>query len=324
MNHTLFRSLAFFALGVVGVVGCLVAPSSAFGADLAAPSGQTSATASKSNERPHHGVMYRVRHNGHVSYLMGSIHVGQEDLYPLDAQTEQALTDAEALVLEFDTRDTAAIQSAIQKYGMYGPGDTLDKHLSKSGKAELDKVLTSTGMPYSRIEHFKPWMVADLLLVMSLERNDMHAAFGTEAYLLSRIEKLHKPVLGLESAEYQMHILNSPAPAMQEQYLLETIKDLNSGEAVSKTKSLLGVWSMSDSRGLELALKESEEDKSPVNALLTRLLLDDRNPGMAKGIEKIMEQHASCFVAIGSLHLIGPKSVPAMLAQHGYEVEKLY
>ncbi len=54
---------------------------------------------------------------GKTAFLMGSVHVGKTDFYPLPNQIEQAYRHAGALVLEADVRDPAA-QQLLQKYGL--------------------------------------------------------------------------------------------------------------------------------------------------------------------------------------------------------------
>jgi uncharacterized protein YbaP (TraB family) len=48
---------------------------------------------------------------------------------------------------------------------------------------------------------------------------------------------------------------------------------------------------------------------------------DNRNPGLAASIAAIHQNGESVFAAIGSLHMIGPKGVVALLSKRGYRVE---
>ena len=45
---------------------------------------------------------------------------------------------------------------------------------------------------------------------------------------------------------------------------------------------------------------------------------------MAEKIAGLLNAPGSSFVAVGLLHLVGSKGVPALLQQRGYQVEKLY
>lgn len=53
---------------------------------------------------------YQLEFAGKTAFLMGSVHVGKADFYPLSNQIEQAYRHAGALVLEADVRDPAAQQ----------------------------------------------------------------------------------------------------------------------------------------------------------------------------------------------------------------------
>jgi uncharacterized protein YbaP (TraB family) len=50
-------------------------------------------------------------------------------------------------------------------------------------------------------------------------------------------------------------------------------------------------------------------------------LLDDRNPRLATAIDALHTGGRSVFAAVGSLHMIGPRGLPALLRERGYVVE---
>jgi uncharacterized protein len=50
---------------------------------------------------------------------------------------------------------------------------------------------------------------------------------------------------------------------------------------------------------------------------------DDRNPGLAAGIDKLHRDGKRVFAAVGSLHMVGAKGIPALLKDMGYKVERV-
>jgi uncharacterized protein YbaP (TraB family) len=51
--------------------------------------------------------------------------------------------------------------------------------------------------------------------------------------------------------------------------------------------------------------------------------MDGRNPGMADGIVRQLQQGKTVFAAVGALHMVGPKGLPELLRQKGYQVERV-
>lgn len=52
-------------------------------------------------------------------------------------------------------------------------------------------------------------------------------------------------------------------------------------------------------------------------------LNDARNPALAAGIAKLHSQGLRVFAAVGALHMTGPQSLPLLLSQAGFAVERL-
>jgi hypothetical protein len=269
------------------------------------------------------GSLYRIRHQDKTSYLFGTVHVGKADFFPLEPRVTQALQQASRLVLEIDIRDDQPFQQALTRHGLYAGDDTLERHLSPASQALLKRELERFGIAYDNVQKMKPWLLANMLVGLDLERHGYRRAQGIEVYLLSAAGP-SKAVDELESAEYQMTLFDGMEDGMQEQYLHENLIELGDGSALKKARLLIDAWAGANDDAAEDFLRESLKEKTTSSEFTRRVLLDRRNPEMADKIEALLKRDESVFVGVGMLHLLGASGLPALLRERGYEVEKLY
>ena len=227
-------------------------------------------------------------------------------------------------MLEIDVRNDASFQGALQKHGMYANGDTVERHLSADTIAQLRNALQDAGIAYENMQHMKPWLLANLLMGLDLERNGYRRKYGIEYFLLSVADRQAKAVHELESAEYQMALYDDMTDAMQEQYLRETLAEIGSGSALKKAQVLIDAWAEANGTAMEDMLRTSLTENTLSSGFTRRVLLDKRNPEMADKIEALLKSGESNFVGVGLLHLLGENGVPKLLQQRGYEVEKVH
>src|SRR5262249_39919407 len=97
-------------------------------------------TAAQPQPKPRRFLMWKATSPTVTVYLVGSIHVGNNTMYPLPKEVESAFAAAKVLAVEINIKnaDQAKMMGLVQKYGMYGPDDSLSKHLSKETSAALD------------------------------------------------------------------------------------------------------------------------------------------------------------------------------------------
>jgi uncharacterized protein YbaP (TraB family) len=273
---------------------------------------------------PNRGTLYRVRHMGNTTYLFGTIHVGKPAFFPLEDEVTRALTLANRLVLEIDIRKPEPFRQALYKHGLYPVGETIEHHVSADTLAGLRQALQAFGIALDDVRHMKPWLLANMLVGLDLERNGYQRRHGIESFLLSLADKQSKDVHELESAEYQMSLFDAMPDAMQEQYLRENLAELGDGNALKKAQALIDAWANANSEAVEAFMRESLGEKTISSEFTHRVLLEKRNPEMASKIEALLRDEGATFVGVGLLHMVGDTSVPALLRQRGYEVEKLY
>lgn len=275
-------------------------------------------------EAPRRGALYRVRQEGKTSYLFGTVHVGKQAFYPLEPQVTRALAESTSLVLELDTRADDAFQAALARHARYAPGDSVRNHVSTETLAMLNLALGKAGMSLAAMEHYKPWLLANVLVGAEIERQGYRRSNGVEQYLLRTAEQQSKPLRELESADYQLSLFETLDDTQQEAYLRENLAELASGVALTKTANLLDAWSQADAPGIWAAWKTLTSGETVSATFMEHTLLGKRNPQMATSIEAIMRQDRVAFVGVGLLHLVGDNSLPQLLRERGYQVEQLY
>ncbi|GGC06408.1 TraB/GumN family protein [Oxalicibacterium flavum] len=274
---------------------------------------------------PLRGTLYRVDHENRTAWLFGTVHVGQPAFYPLEPQVMQALHQADALVVETDIRDLAALQQAIAQHALYPGGDgNIARHLPSADLAQLKQALAQAGIPFANVQRMKPWMVANLLIVHAMARAGFPPEQGLEQHFLQIAASERKAVHELEDAAYALSLFDGMPPAQQQAYLRETLRELQDGSGVAKGIAMIQAWRHADGAQLDQLYRAMLTDDSVGARFTQEALLERRNPQMTDGIVKLLQDEHRLFVAVGALHLIGEGSIPALLAQRGYRVTRLY
>jgi uncharacterized protein YbaP (TraB family) len=272
----------------------------------------------------HQGGLYRVSGHGRVAYLFGTVHVGSRSLYPLAPEVSRALAVASRVVVEVDTRADAAFARAVERHGSYRAGDDLRHHLAPDTLAELTPVLHASGISVSSMARLKPWLVANIVLSMELERRGYRRSEGVEQVLLDEAHSRGAPVDELESADYQLALFDTMDDVEAERYLRETLRDLANGTALRRAQAVIDAWNSGDTGAQDALLQDATRGGSAVAEFTRRMLLGRRNPEMAEHIEQVMRKGSVTFVGVGLLHLLGANGLPQLLAQRGYLVEQVY
>jgi uncharacterized protein YbaP (TraB family) len=272
----------------------------------------------------HQGGLYRVSGHGCVAYLFGTVHVGASSFYPLAPEVSRALAIASRVVVELDTRANDAFVRAVNKHGSYGPGDDVRRHLAPDTVSQLTAALHAQGVSVSSMARYKPWLLANLLLSMALERDGYRRSAGVESVLLAEAQSRGAPVAELESADYQLGLFDTMNDIESERYLRETLRGLHDGSALRRAHAVVEAWTSGNPQALDALLADATRGGDTVADFTRRVLLGRRNPEMVEHIEQQMRQGSVTFIGVGLLHLLGANGLPQLLAQRGYLVEQVY
>lgn len=271
------------------------------------------------------GIAYRISGGNNDMVILGSIHVGNEQMRHYGQHIEDGMDAADTFVFECDSSSQEARQASARL--MSGE---LKKEVSPQTYEKVQQVAQALDLPMSRFDGMRPWAVTSSLstqiAAVQLGVKDAGAALkmGVEEQVRKRVGR--KSVAYLETAEAQLTILNDFSPALQET-LLKDACDMVLNPSPTTLKDWPDWWQAGDAEAFAQAYQEENELTDPVlTAEYHDALITKRNKAMAHGLSLLLqdEQPHCYFVTIGLLHLVLPgDSVLSELEAMGYTVERL-
>lgn len=270
-----------------------------------------------------HGVLWRIEKNGQTSWLYGTIHVARADWMLPGPAVRDALQHVDAIALELDLLDKNADRTSLT------PQPTREDRRLMTGKRgeRFNKLLDAACLPdavLTQIRKFQPTMQLASLAVLGARTDGLYPDFGIDLFLTAYATRQHLPIVPLETLAEQVRVLNEIVPKNEVAQQFDTVLDaIESGEARTQTLTLANAWAESDLSTLEHYPQWCDCLKTPSDKRAFQRLVTNRNRAMAENIARVHTGGQRVFGAVGALHLIGPKGIPALLAARGFTVTRV-
>ncbi|MFT3663556.1 TraB/GumN family protein [Piscinibacter sp.] len=283
---------------------------------LAPPSAEALAQAQQ--QARDRGFLWRLDKDGRSSWLYGTVHLARLAwLFP-GPRVREAFERSELLALELDLLD-ADTQKRLAAGAAARPGEALAGEL----RARIERRARLECAPASAIAPLKPEFQVAALSMLAGRRLGLEPDYGIDAALAALARREGKPVLALESADDQLRALGAGSRAELAALVKGALDELDSGRAQALLGLTARTWASGDHARLERHAEWCECRNTPAEAAALRRLLDARHPAMAARLDALHRGGRTVFAAVGSLHLIGPRGLPALMAQRGYRVERI-
>lgn len=298
------------------------------------------------------GFLWEIESGENTVYLLGSVHLANNDIYPFDNKMLEAFAESDLLGVEVNLLDNTVDRASIDAmYGMYTDGTSLKDYVSDDIYQKTVKVGAAFGLPEEALAQYKPWALYTSFANMvnasttSTEEASKAALLGIDLKFMMDAYITGKPVIELESYEFQIKMLDSFSDELEEQLLVAVLDAVLSmmqeGQTSSSVSSPIGLildyWRSGDIEGfmrdiapLMVAAETpemNEEDKESVKLLeeYYNKIFTERDKGMADKIDGYLkaEGKTTYFVVVGSGHYVSDYSVIDILEEKGYEINQI-
>jgi uncharacterized protein YbaP (TraB family) len=163
----------------------------------------------------------------------------------------------------------------------------------------------------------KPWVVALTMTALQLQKLGFDPNYGVDRYLAGRATESGKTVVGLETASFQIGLIDQLPEPDQESMLRQSLKEMDLLER--GLDQIVRAWSTGDVAALEALLLGGMREYPAVY----QTVVVDRNQRWLPQIEKMIERGESVLIAVGAAHLIGKDGVIELLKARGYTLEQM-
>ncbi|MEM9175448.1 MAG: TraB/GumN family protein [Myxococcota bacterium] len=261
-------------------------------------------------------------------FLLGTLHAGPADGWRFSPEIERVISTADTLVMEIDLAalDPDTVASATAERVILQDGKRLPDVLSPETNAVLDARdadLAAVGLTARARSLYEPWFLFVGLSELVVQRSNLDLRASAEAAILARFRG--QETLALETFLFQLDMLDGMPLSLQDLMLRDALERLD--EADEDLIELVDAWRRADRPRLIEEARAGIDEHPGLEQVYERIL-DDRNAAWIGKLEAIARdrtrEEQTVLVAVGALHLVGEKGVPALLEQAGYTVTRIH
>ena len=284
------------------------------------------------------GLLWKATNGDNTLYLLGTIHLDRDNVYPLHKSLRDAIQASEEVIFELDLNDQEGA-ALLQSMQTYQDGTTLADHISPELYQRVQAAAATIGKDSNALDAYKPWALASLFSTLAMQDDSTGSnAMAIDSYVNAAAVNAGKTIGAVETYAFQGGIFDGLSPEYQESYLDSTLAGFEatlSGAATSPEidealqaqeemlSAMFAAWKDRDPE----AFSKVYDKASIINSTdeLNSKLFTQRDPGMIKAAAEYLETEGShtYFMAVGAGHMVDPGGIVSGLRELGYTVELL-
>lgn len=263
------------------------------------------------------GFLWKITKGDHSSYLYGSFHAGKAEWMAPGPMVREALEATDVTGIEINPLDPD-----IQRE-MATVTQGVKRRLPPELQQRLKTRWLADCLPEAALGSAPPEIQALSLTFLAGRRDGLQPSFGTEILLALLARETQRPVVSLESASGQLAVLLGSNDAEAANLVNRTLSEIERGQTRRLLNRVGQIWEQGDFEALEHYADWCDCLQTALDRSQMKKLMEDRNPALADRVDGLHAEGRRVFAAVGSLHMVGPAGLPALLAQRGYQVERL-
>ncbi|SAK72910.1 TraB/GumN family protein [Caballeronia ptereochthonis] len=259
-------------------------------------------------------------------YVLGTLHVGFASDYPPGQPFRQpilaALDASPTLALEISPDELLLSQDDVNRYGMCRSECLID-YLPDAMWKKVEARMRGNPEALKELRHTRPWLASMLIETYDTLKAGFQSEYGTEAQLQNVYLRARGKIVGLESLNEQISTFTRLTSAQQREMLGQDLAQ-TPAENIADVKELHRLWRIGDADALK-AWDDAKSSKlarsKALAAQVDNRVVYDRNRRFVQRMVQLASPDKPVFVAIGALHLGGPRGVLELLRKRGFVVE---
>jgi uncharacterized protein YbaP (TraB family) len=264
--------------------------------------------------RPAQGIAWEFERGGTRLLLVPTFHAAAKQPARLSPQFTQRLLASAALFVELNTLDPSVLQELKDCRHLSVPPDN-----TRVSQKVADRLIEVFPEVRDEVVMQPPTPSAASVFVTrrAMAQLKLHERHGLDLQLIELFKQARKPVRSLEDACGQMRQMGIANASVTDATVLETLTMYSSGDFSRLHEQVDagwrgGSWPLIKCSILEFDLKYPQHRESDA------ILIESRNPGLAREISKVAVGDVQITAAVGASHFVGDRSLPLELLALGF------
>ncbi|WP_286829497.1 MULTISPECIES: TraB/GumN family protein [Kordiimonas] len=262
-------------------------------------------------------ALWRMADDDTEIHIFGTLHMLEKGTTWANASITNAFGGADALVVELDDRELERAGPLFMEAGKLPLGMSMRQIVGNGIYNDVQRLARQLDLQEDAFLNVRPWFAGMSLTVVSLTKMGYDPASGVDQALIGEALRLRKPILGIETAAQQVELFASLSPAQDKAMLVDALRQSSNIKAYMT--ELQSAWLDGDETTLDKLLNGELMD---MNGLGDHLLYD-RNQNWAIQLSHLMNKPGRFFVAVGTAHVVGEKSLIVFLTRQSLSVERV-
>ncbi|EKN66122.1 GumN family protein [Neobacillus bataviensis LMG 21833] len=260
--------------------------------------------------------IYKIEKDNNFMYLLGTIHIGKEEMYPFPKKIGQALKESKYLVTETDATgimDGDYQQSVNKEMYFLKEDESLNDFLSKGAEGILKQRAEEYNLDYQSLQKYQLWFVMSLFLSAGID--ELSADYGVDKKITELADTHYVPNKYLETPKYQIEAMRKVYTEKDADQVIKQIPTLQESQ-----RQLWQLYSDYIQGKFDEQVDQPDDD---FDYKQNKILVEDRNKIWVEKFESYIGSGDIYFVAVGVGHLEGESGILATFKKNGFVVKKI-
>jgi len=305
-----------------------------------------------------HGFLSRVEYNNNVAYLLGSMHLGRSNWFPLNPIVEEAMARSDVFAIEsnfqflsilddflsildgdFDFDDMSAratlvyleammelvvIVAMVEEMWLLPDDMTLEDVLSPRGFENLMEMLeTYPNVTYEDIYFLTPIAALEIITADFDEYVNIYFDYSVDMYTINFAIAHNKPVIGLNDVFYEVELLFY-RPLESQLELFDNVQDRDTAlnEYIEGINALTEAYETQDAERIRRILMDAFQDIGDIDYDVFLYRTDIYGNEILRLLRET-EEPTTFFVTVGAGHILYGHLF-SVLETNGLEIVELW
>ncbi len=258
--------------------------------------------------------------NDSTFYLVGSVHFGKKEYYPLPDQYMHCYERSDAVIMEVED-DLRKMRKKVLAYAekiQLPKGQCFRNHLDSHTTDKILKIIS--GREFRKYDCYNAAMLRLILQGRKMKQLGFDTSFGVDMFFQRRALKDKKQITGLEDLEDQLSLFYSDEPIEAQVNIIKQYVDAIEAQAQAEGRMVEAYFSR-DAQVFEKAFLSMYDPENSDIKISYDLAFTKRNQKWVEKLEEISLKGEKTYMVIaGAGHFFGPNNIRFLLDKKGYKV----